>query len=361
MFRRSLFRALRRAARVLATALLLVPAAAAAMVAWQYYVEAPWTRDGRVRVLVANVAPEVSGRIARLRVRDNQVVRKGQVLYEIDPFDFQVRLGTAEATLRMRQTDLSVKHDEATRRKLLTDLSTSDEEKQRFAGDDGIARARREEAQFAVGQARIDLARTLVRSPVDGYVTNLQLRAGDYATAGVATVSVVDRHSFFAEGYFAETKLARICPGDEARIELMGFRRPATGRVESIGRGISVSDAAPATQGLPGVDPIYTWVRLAQRIPVRIAFTVVPDGVPLASGLTATIRIREEAGASGPSARLRNAVDGVLAGFGLRPEHVRSCASADNPDASAAVDERAPPDELPDGVMAAAGSGTAAN
>jgi multidrug resistance efflux pump len=132
-------------------------------------------------------------------------------------------------------------------------------------------------------------------SPVDGYVTNLLLRVGDYAVTGVSNISVIDSNSFWIDGYFEETKMARICVGDRAEAQLMGYSQPILGYVKTVTRGVSVSNAAAGTQGLPNVDPIYTWVRLAQRVPVRIAIDKVPPDVPLVSGMTATVTIRSPA------------------------------------------------------------------
>ncbi|EJW12957.1 putative FusE-MFP/HlyD family membrane fusion protein [Rhodovulum sp. PH10] len=139
--------------------------------------------------------------------------------------------------------------------------------------------------------AKLDLARSVVRSPVDGYVTNLRLRPGDYATVGVTRVAVLDASSFWITGYFEETKIQKIHVGSPAQIELMGFDRPASGHVESIGRGIENSNDAPGPLGLPNVAATFSWVRLAQRIPVRIHIDRVPSGVELAAGMTATVEI----------------------------------------------------------------------
>jgi multidrug resistance efflux pump len=260
---------------------------------WDTYVTAPWTRDGRIRVQVASVAPQVSGQVTQLRVVDNNYVHQGEVLYVIEPFDFRVALEQAKQQLAMKAADAEVKRQQAERRKKLSDLSTSPEEQQRFAGDATQAQAALELAQLQVAQAEVNLERTQVRSPVNGFVTNLLMRVGDYAHAGTTNVSVIDANSYWIDGYFEETKLAHICPGDLAEAQLMGYPQPILGRVDTVTRGISVSDATPRTQGLPSVDPVYTWVRLAQRVPVRIAITDVPPGVPLVSGLTATVTIRD--------------------------------------------------------------------
>jgi RND family efflux transporter MFP subunit len=282
----------RAALKTVATLLILALALLAALIIWDFYVAAPWTRDGSVRVQVASVAPQVSGQITEIRVVDNQFVHQGDVLYVIDPFDFQVALDTKKAQRRQRAADVQVKRVQAERRAHLTDLATTPEEQQQYAGSATQAQAAFDAAQAEVAQADINLQRTQVRSPVNGDVTNLLLRVGDYAHAGVTNISVIDADSYWIDGYFEETKMAHICIGDRAEAQLMGYRDPIVGQVETVTRGISVSNAAPSTQGLPNVDPVYTWVRLAQRVPVRIRITEVPAGVPLVSGMTVTVTIR---------------------------------------------------------------------
>jgi len=282
----------RQTLKTAATLLILVLAGLAALVIWDSYVTAPWTRDGSVRVQVASIAPQVSGQITEVRVVDNQYVHKGDVLYVIDPFDFQVALDTNKAQLRQKAADLQVKRVQAARRQHLSDLATTPEEQQLYVGNAIQAEAAFDAAQQQIAQAEINLKRTQVRSPVNGYVTNLLMRVGDYAHAGTTNISVIDADSYWIDGYFEETKMAHVCVGDRAEAALMGYRDPIVGRVQTVTRGISVSNAAPSTQGLPNVDPVYTWVRLAQRVPVRIGITDVPAGVPLVSGMTATVTIR---------------------------------------------------------------------
>ncbi len=282
----------REATRTGATLFILVLAVFATLVIWNFYVVAPWTRDGRVRVQVASVAPLVSGQITEIRIVDNQYIRKGDVLYVIDPFDFQITLDTARALLRQRAADLQVKRMQAERRQHLTNLATTPEEQQLFVGAATQAQAAFDAAQQQVALADINLKRTLVRSPVNGYVTNLLMRVGDFAQAGGVNLSVIDADSFWIDGYFEETKMAHICVGDRAEAKLMGYRDPIIGRIQTVTRGISVSNATPSIQGLPNVDPVYTWIRLAQRVPVRIQIMHVPTDVPLLSGMTATVTIR---------------------------------------------------------------------
>ena len=279
--------------RKIATAGIAVAAVLIALVTWDQYNAGPWTRDGRVRVQVASVAPQISGQITELRIVDNQFVHKGDLLYVIDPFDFDVALRTNKAILQQRVADLNVKDLQSERRRRLSDLASSTEEKQIYEGNALQAKAAVDSAEQQVRQAEINLQRSEVRSPVNGIVTNLLLREGDYAHQGATNVSIIDTDSYWVDGYFEETKLARLCVGDRAEAKLLGYPAPITGHIATVTRGVSVSNAAASTQGLPNVDPVYTWVRLAQRVPVRIAIDNVPPGVPLVSGLTATVTIRD--------------------------------------------------------------------
>ena len=263
----------------------------AGLVIWRYYVTSPWTRDGRTRVQVANIAPQVSGQIIELDVVDNQFVHKNDQLYVIDPVDFRIAVANARAMLQMRAADLLTKRVQAERRLALNDNSTSVEEKQVYSNNAAQAEAAFRSAQAELAQAEVNLRRTSVRSPVNGTVTNLQMRVGDYASQGTTNLSVTDADSYWVDGYFEETKLPYVCIGEAAHAKLMGFARPIDGVVETITRGISTADAASSTQGLPNVDPVYTWVRLAQRIPVRIRITHVPLEIPLVAGMTATVML----------------------------------------------------------------------
>jgi RND family efflux transporter MFP subunit len=289
----SIRRLARAAGKRLSTLAIFAVAVVVSLITWQHYVTAPWTRNGNVRVQVANIAPQVPGKIVELRVADNQFVHKGDVLYVIDPFDFQVAVGVSKAQLQQRAADVEVKEAQSTRRQQLSSLATTPEEQQIFAGNAMQAKAAYEAAAHQLAQAELNLKRTNVLSPVDGYVTNLLLRVGDYAVTGVSNISVIDSDSFWIDGYFEETKMANVCVGDKAEAQLMGYAQPILGHVKTVTRGVSVSNAAAGTQGLPNVDPIYTWVRLAQRVPVRLAIDMVPTGVPLVSGMTATVTIRQ--------------------------------------------------------------------
>ncbi len=297
----------------LATLAVLLVALVMALVTWDHYVMAPWTRDGRVRVQVASIAPQVSGEITELLVADNQFVNKGDVLYVIEPFDFEVSVREATAQVRQKAADLQVKQVQSERRQHLSSIATTPEEQQIFAGTAVQAQAAFETAQQNLAQAQVNLRRTQVRSPVNGYVTNLLLRVGDYAHLGSSNISVIDSDSYWIDGYFEETKMARLCVGDRVEAKLMGYAPPIVGRVSTVTRGIGVSNAAAGAQGLPNVDPVYTWVRLAQRVPVRIAIDKVPPGVPLVSGMTATVTVLDDTNGERPS-DLR----GLLADLGRR-------------------------------------------
>ena len=295
------------------TFIVLTGALVAGALIWRHYFTAPWTRDGQVLAYVVNLAPEVSGRIVKLNVADNQAVQRGDVLYEIDQTDYLVNVANAQANVDMRVADLQNKQEQSTRRADLTTLSTSKEEKQNFSTSANMASANYAAALAQLSQARVNLERTKVLSPVNGYVTNLQLQRGDYATTGTRNLSVLDKDSFWIVGYFEETKLARINVGDQAVAALMGFRDPVLGHVESIASGINTPNTQPGSLGLASVDPTFTWVRLAQRIPVRIHIDTVPDTVKIALGMTATVTVGRDSGpgsTSGLISRLLTQVGG---------------------------------------------------
>ena len=258
---------------------------------WDEYMGAPWTRDGTVRAYVVTMAPEVGGRMVALPVADNQYVRKGDLLVTIDPTDYAIAVQQAEAALDQTRANAGNVRREALRRQQLTDLATSQEERQTYTANATAAEATSRKVLAELAQARVNLERTSMRSPVNGYVTNLTTQLGDYATVGKNVISVVNADSFWVDGYFEESYLGRIHVGDPAKIKLMGYREPLQGHVGSSARGITVANAEAGLSGLANVNPIYTWVRLAQRIPVRVHIDHVPQGVPLVAGQTATVEI----------------------------------------------------------------------
>lgn len=261
-----------------------------ALNAWSHYERTPWTRDGRVGVDVVQVAPEVSGTVKGVRVADNQYVHRDQVLYEIDPERLRLAVALAEAEVEAKRQEMIVRQGTARRHSQLKDV-VSQEAVEQSGGAAAVASAAYQAALATLDLAKLNLARSMVRSPVDGYVTNLRLRPGDYATAGATKVAILDASSFWITGYFEETKIEKIRVGNAVQIKLMGFDQPASGHVESIGRGIENSNDTPGHLGLPNVAATFSWVRLAQRIPVRIHIDRVPFGIDLAAGMTATVEI----------------------------------------------------------------------
>jgi multidrug resistance efflux pump len=278
------------AGRYVATGIVALIALLLGWLLWYHFFRSPWTRDGRVRVEVVNVAAQINGQVDKLYVIDNQKVKIGDPLFRIEQIDYQLALTQAEATVTTRQHDLAIAQEDAARRQKLGE-AVSAEERLTFSSNADVAAAAYESAVAARDQAKVNLQRTIIYSPVNGYVTNLTLRIGDYATPGEVKLSVVDSDSFWISGYFEETKLPNIHVGDYAHVRLMGWGPEVGGHVQSLARGIADTDAGSGFQGLESVNPIFTWVRLAQRIPVRIAIDHVPDSVTIAAGQTCTIVI----------------------------------------------------------------------
>ncbi len=283
-----------------AVALALAGSGLLAWFAWASYVDAPWTRDGTVRAYTAQVAPEISGRVTAVLVADNQRVAKGDILFRIDQRDARIAVAQAQAALDRAQAQMINARAEAARREKLTDLAVTAEERETYESSAQGAQAAYQGAVADLAGAKLALERTEVRSPVNGYVTNLLLQAGTYAIKGQAAVTLIDADSTWVTGYFEETQVARIRIGDPAEIVLMGYPAAAIpGRVDSLGYGITDPNAAPGVAGLPAVNPVFTWVRLAQRIPVRIAVSDWPKGLHVAAGMTATVQVRERGGSAG--------------------------------------------------------------
>ena len=276
---------------LLITLVTIALAAGLGLAMWDAYMGAPWTRDGTVRAYVVTMAPEVAGRIVELPVADNQFVHKGDLLMLIDPTNYKIGVSLAEAAVQQAQANAQNVAREAQRRQNLSDLAETVEDRQTYQSNALVAQAQYQQAVANLDQARVNLERTQIRSPVNGWVTNLLAQLGDYATVGQNTISLVDADSFWVDGYFEETNLGSIREGDPASIKLMGYSQIVRGHVGSLARGINVANAQPNGQGLATVNPIFTWVRLAQRIPVRIRIDQVPDGVVLAAGMTATVQI----------------------------------------------------------------------
>lgn len=301
-------RQLPAAFNLLATLIAFAAAVGLAFMAWSYYEYTPWTRDGRVRVYTVQLAPEVSGTVVSLPVGDTQFVRKGDVIFQIDPGTFENDVTQTTGRLAQAKAQASYLEAEARRRAALSDLAVSAEQRQNAGG---IAQAANDavlEASGALKQASLNLERTTVRSPVNGWISDLLLQKGGFASAGKPAVTIVNADSFWLVGYFEETQLPRIADGDGVRVTLMAYPGvPIRGHVVGVGRGINVPDAAPGVQGLPSVSPVFTWVRLAQRIPVRVELDDVPCPIVLSAGMTATVSIlkapTEDAGVQKPETR----------------------------------------------------------
>jgi multidrug resistance efflux pump len=286
----------RRILPFLTTLAATVVAALLGWAMWIVYMEAPWTRDATVRTYVVTMAPEIAGRIVELPVIDNQYVHTGDLLVVIEKTDYKNALDLAEAGIALTQATAVNARREADRRRALPDIAETVEDRQNYEASAAAAEARRQQAIVARDQAKVNLDRTEIRSPVNGWVTNLVARVGDYATVGRNIVSVVDADTFWIDAYFEETQLALIHEGDVATIKLMGQSALISGEVVGIARGINVANAQADPLGLATVNPIFTWVRLAQRVPVRIQLNHVPDGILLVAGLTATVQVEPRAG-----------------------------------------------------------------
>jgi multidrug resistance efflux pump len=258
---------------------------------WAYYEEAPWTRDGRVRADVVTIAPDVSGLVTEVAVRDNQTVKRGDVLFRIDPDRFELALAQTDAAMASRKAQMDEAAREANRYERLNEIAVSKEvQEQRQTNADATAAAYRQAvADRAV--AELNLRRAVVTSPVDGTVTNVQLEPGDYVSTGKAVMALVDSATLRIEGYFEETKLPKIHKGDPVQVRLMGESRPLTGHVESIATGIADRERTDSPDLLANINPTFNWVRLAQRVPVRVKPDVVPPGVELVVGRTATVTV----------------------------------------------------------------------
>ena len=258
---------------------------------WNYYMQSPWTRDGKVRAEQVSVTPQVSGTITRLQVKDNQFVHAGEILFQIDETPYHIAVLNAEAQLAKSQSDLAKANNEANRRRHLSQNYISAEDLDTANINVKAMQASVAVAEATLKQAQWQLTQTVVKAPVDGWVTNLSTRPGDYATTGQPVFALVDSHSFYVVGYFEETKLRHIREGAPAQIVLYSGSRTLQGHVSSIGRAIYDQSVETDSGLVPDVKPNIPWVRLAQRIPVRIAFDRLPTDLTLVSGTTCTVSI----------------------------------------------------------------------
>ena len=326
--------------RFLFTTVVVLAAAVLGHALWKRYLYSPWTRDGRVRADVVQIAPDVAGLVATVPVHDNQFVHKGELLMTIDRDRYILALQQAEANLAAAEasaraagagaaaaaaaisgskTEYEMFEAQAQRRLQMPEQSViSVEDRQNAVAAANNARAGLQQAQashnqasagaqqalaavqqaqVAVDLARLNLQRTEVRAPADGYVTNLDVRVGDYAAAGAARMALIDSHSYYIYGYFEETKLPHLRVGDPVNIRLMAGGAHLKGQIIGIARGITDRDNPTGSDLLADVNPTFNWVRLAQRVPVRIAIDTghLPPEVLIAAGMTATIEVQPRA------------------------------------------------------------------
>ena len=278
-----------RLARPLVTLAVVAAAAGAGLRLWDHYELEPWTRDGRVRANVVQIAPDVSGLVTAVPVQDNQSVAAGALLFEVDRARYTLALRQAESSVVSAKVALTQAQRENARNIDLGNL-ISQELREQTGTRVEAAQANLAQAGISLDAARLNLERAQVRAPTAGLVTNLDMRTGSYAQAGRAALALVDAKSFYVEGYFEETKLPRIHVGDRVRVTPMGGAR-LDGTVESIAAGIADRDRTTGTNLLPSVNPTFNWVRLAQRIPVRVKLDPLADGTRLVAGETVTVQV----------------------------------------------------------------------
>src|SRR6266705_5097477 len=282
--------------RVLLTLVVLIAAALLSYDVAIYYLYSPWTRDARIRANVVTVAPDISGWVDDIRVRDNQFVHKDDVLFVIDQERFRLALADAEATLAARHAQHLMALEQYQRRsKLSPGYSVTVETLDNARRQSETATANYQQAIASRDTAALNLKRTEVRASVNGFVTNLNLAKGTFASQGKPVMALIDSDSYRVEAYFEETKIPHIRPDAIAEIHLMDGSPPLQGTVLGVARGITDQDNKDGPELLSSIKPTFTWVRLAQRVPVRIRLTHVPPGVLISAGMTCTVVIKEGA------------------------------------------------------------------
>ncbi|WP_245290688.1 HlyD family secretion protein [Rhodopseudomonas sp. AAP120] len=275
--------------RMMLTVLMVSVAAPVGIGMWEHYETAPWTRDGRVRADIIAVAPDVSGLVDAVLVHDNQLVHKGDVMLRLDSERFRLAVRQAEAALASREAAAEKAAGDRVRYEKLSEGVVSQQQREAVRAADLQAKAVYNQAVADLAIARLNLDRSEIRAPVNGRVTNFDLRPGAYLAAGHGIMALIDTDTVRIEGYFEETKIPRIHVGDIVDVKLMGGAKLA-GRIESIAGGIEDRDRTLGSSLLASVNPSFSWVRLAQRIPVRIRIES-KDVDRLIVGTTATIQV----------------------------------------------------------------------
>jgi len=276
--------------RLIVTLAIVIAAVFVGRGLWGHYMDEPWTRDARLRADVVGLAPDVSGLVSEVLVTDNQAVKKGDILFRVDRQRFSIALVQSEAALEGSKAALDQAHRERERQERLGEAASLQQKEQAQTAEEQADAAFRQ-ATANRDLAALNLERSEIKATVNGTVSNLSLRPGDYVSAGTARIALIDTDSLRVEGYFEETKLPRIHPGDKVSIHLMGHAQSLRGHVESIATGIEDRERTSGTGLLANINPTFSWVRLAQRVPVRISIDTVPDDVRLIAGLTATVEV----------------------------------------------------------------------
>jgi RND family efflux transporter MFP subunit len=277
--------------RVLVTLIVVGAAIAVGWQLWSYYMLEPWTRDGRVRADVVAVAADVSGLVSDVFVHDNEKVTKGQPLFRIDQRRFQYALDQAKASVDSRQVNLDQAKRDLNRSKNLSSIAITAQQVEQSQQAVDVAQAQLDDAKASLDIAKLNLERSTIVAPVNGIVTNFDLLPGRYVNAGASVFALIDSDTFRIEGYFEETKLRRIHIGDSATVKLIGDPQLLSGHVESMASGIEDQNRSTSSDLLASVNPTFSWVRLAQRIPVRIKLDGVPADLALVAGRTATVSV----------------------------------------------------------------------
>jgi multidrug resistance efflux pump len=284
----------KKLARVVATLAVVAAGCAGGYELWDYYMLSPWTRDARIRADVVTIAPDVAGFVNDLRVKENQIVRRGDILFVLDQERYKRDLAKAEATVESRKAEMLMRRDEANRRAKLTTIAISTEAKENAQHIAASTAAAHDQAVADLSTAKLNLERTVVRAPVNGYVTNLTLVVGQYAAVGTRLMALIDSDSYRVDGYFEETKIPVIRPGARVEIRLMSGEPPLRGHVDSLSHGITIRDNPDGPELLANVNPTFKWVRLAQRVPVRIQIDEIPETVRISSGMTCTVVVASQ-------------------------------------------------------------------
>ncbi|MBD7991458.1 HlyD family secretion protein [Ochrobactrum quorumnocens] len=258
---------------------------------WDYYMNAPWTRDGKIRADVVRIAPDVSGLVSEVLVHDNQTVQQGEVIFRIDQARYKLALQLADAKLASSKAALDMANRDQIRYRKLNDTTVTQQKMEQIETTTQQAEATYRQAELDRDLASLNLDRSSVKAPVNGVITNFSLQPGDYVTTGSAVTALVDTDSFYVSGYFEENKLERIQIGDAVLVDVMGSKVQLKGKVEGIAGGIEDRERTDSTSLLANVSPTFNWVRLAQRVPVRVKLEEVPQGVHLVAGRTVSVSV----------------------------------------------------------------------